>query len=1268
MCLLQSAMEPEPDEPGFVPVTPALPRAFGPYELIKEIGRGGMGVVYAANQAALGRTVAVKLLLSGVYSSEAALRRFRLEAAAAAALQHPNIVAIHDYGEWEGQPYYAMDLMPGRNLADLCDGRPLPARRAAEILRDLAGAVHYAHQKGILHRDLKPSNVLLDEKDQPRITDFGLARRLDGSDGATVTGQMLGSPSYASPEQAAGHHQQIGVASDVYGLGALLYHLLTGRPPFTAATPAETLRLVLDTDPPPPRLLNPTLPRDLETICLKCFAKEPERRYASAAEVAEEMERFLDHRPIRAQPPSAAYLVRKFARRHRVSVIAGATVLLSLVAGLVFALTGFRRAVVQEQIALRQKRTADSARAQAQGLIGFVMKDLQPDMLDHGRLQSQKLTVEAAVGYFDHLPPELRDEATMRDQAAALEALAEVYGRKQGTVTIIAEDIDRARDAAQKALALRRQLAAAHPDNLAAALDVQASEAQMAYNDPATWTRLDQAYPDHIRKLRELEQRVPADPSAQLALARALSDWAYQAKFTFGKPAEARAAATESRERWQRLLAVSPDNRDVRVGYARSLAAMAQTFAGDEQSAQAVAWGEQALAYATQLLESDPTNLRLLPVAAETASLLVWLNQSSAPPRARAAEQTAREHYRMLMTLDPATLEWRVHFARMHDVEVNALANEGRLAEARTLLQDVITVLQTAARARESKHMLATSMGTAASLAFRAGDTAAVKTQLAALDEFARARIFALPQGSWERCAERLFWLVEQGDVLSDLTNWVNLERTAREALAVAEQGLRELPGHANELLIHRAAAQDLLGRALLGQAKPAEAAASFEQAMKGFREAPAGGSLSDRKSRAMELPGRLVFALALMGDLGRALAASENALTQAEEELKQDPDDLGLREVAAKAAEMLCYRAGITPRSREAALIAREHYRVLMDRQATNQHWRLKYANTYIMDRSFLWEDGQFELARETCRRYDALLEPFVVNGGSPPTTEPFPRDVAITTGTQLEGILGQRIVNSYCRAFFAAALGDAAETQTQLEAWRVRKAATYHQLPAGSLERRKRDIEFSLTAAWLEGVAGDWPVFARFARASLDEVEGCLHEQPENSELLFCRTISRGLCGLALLHEGRAEEAAPLLREAISGMRHEPPMPTISGWEGASAFLGDSSTEWLIQTGDVAMARSLLEEAVTGWEKFLAEDPRCWGRRLELARTQVQLAGVLDPTIPADAARRTKLLDQAAVVLAGPEAEGRLTVDAKEARKKLEALRAAAPKSAAQ
>ena len=300
---------------GLAGVQPARRSRFGDYELIEEIAHGGMGVVYRARQVSLERIVAVKMLLFGQFAGKAAFERFRAEAQTAAHLQHPNIVAVHEIGETDGQPYFSMDYVAGRNLAELVRDRPMPARQAAGYLRKIAHAVHYAHVHGVLHRDLKPANVLIDEADEPRITDFGLARQLAGDSGLTLTGQVLGSPNFMPPEQGTGKRAKVGPASDIYGLGALLYYLLTARPPFLAETFEATLAQVLNTDPVAPRQLNPGIPRDLETICLKCLEKDPARRYASAAELAAELDRFLRDEPILARSIGPAGKVWRWCRR-----------------------------------------------------------------------------------------------------------------------------------------------------------------------------------------------------------------------------------------------------------------------------------------------------------------------------------------------------------------------------------------------------------------------------------------------------------------------------------------------------------------------------------------------------------------------------------------------------------------------------------------------------------------------------------------------------------------------------------------------------------------------------------------------------------------------------------------------------------------------------------------------------------------------------------------------------------------------------------------
>jgi eukaryotic-like serine/threonine-protein kinase len=231
---------PPPDAP------PSPPRRFSDYELLGEIGRGGMGVVYRARQASLDRLVAIKMVLAGPFASAEFLQRFRSEARLAASLRHPNIVAIHEFGEHEGQPFFSMDYVEGRDLGQVARDQPVPARQAARYLQTIAEAVHYAHQQGILHRDLKPSNILIDAEDQPRITDFGLAKRLADDPNLTLTGQTIGSPNYMPPEQAVAQRNALGPASDVYALGAVLYYLLTGRPPFRADSLTVLLQQVQD--------------------------------------------------------------------------------------------------------------------------------------------------------------------------------------------------------------------------------------------------------------------------------------------------------------------------------------------------------------------------------------------------------------------------------------------------------------------------------------------------------------------------------------------------------------------------------------------------------------------------------------------------------------------------------------------------------------------------------------------------------------------------------------------------------------------------------------------------------------------------------------------------------------------------------------------------------------------------------------------------------------------------------------------------------------
>ena len=290
---------------------------FGDYEVQEEIGRGGQGVVYRARQKSLNRSVALKVIGLGHWAKEAHVKRFRLEAEAAARLNHPCIVPIYEVGERDGACYFSMGLVDGGQLDAVAKGEPMPIRHAAEMIAKLARTVSYAHEHGILHRDIKPGNILLDAKGEPRLTDFGLARLVESESSVTRTLDVLGTPSYMAPEQAVGNNTAVCSATDVYGLGAVFYQLLTGQPPFAGGTTFETVRLVLDTEPKQPRVLNPKVDRDLATICLKCLEKDPKRRYSSALALAEDLERWLRHEPIQARRTGIFTRGRKWVRRNR---------------------------------------------------------------------------------------------------------------------------------------------------------------------------------------------------------------------------------------------------------------------------------------------------------------------------------------------------------------------------------------------------------------------------------------------------------------------------------------------------------------------------------------------------------------------------------------------------------------------------------------------------------------------------------------------------------------------------------------------------------------------------------------------------------------------------------------------------------------------------------------------------------------------------------------------------------------------------------------
>jgi serine/threonine protein kinase len=342
------------------------------YDILGELGRGGMGVVYKARQVKANRIVALKMILSGAHADETDLARFRTEAEAIARLQHPHIVQVYEVGEHDGKPFFSLEFCAGGSLNDRLDGTPLQPKEAAQLVETLARAMQAAHEKNVIHRDLKPANVLLAEDGQLKISDFGLAKKTDEGAGQTVSGSIVGTPSYMAPEQADGRSREVGPAADVYALGAILYELLTGRPPFKAATPLDTALQVIRDEPVPPRRLQPKTPTDLETICLKCLHKEPKRRYATARDLAEDLERFQAGRPVQARPVGLLEGSWRWCRRN--PAVAGllAAVAVVLLLGTAVAWTfaleaqaNSQQARNNEATAQREKQDAETARKAA---------------------------------------------------------------------------------------------------------------------------------------------------------------------------------------------------------------------------------------------------------------------------------------------------------------------------------------------------------------------------------------------------------------------------------------------------------------------------------------------------------------------------------------------------------------------------------------------------------------------------------------------------------------------------------------------------------------------------------------------------------------------------------------------------------------------------------------------------------------------------------------------------------------------------------------
>jgi tetratricopeptide (TPR) repeat protein len=552
-----------------IPAAPEPVGSFGEYELLRVLGHGGMGVVYEARHRPLNRVVALKMIPAGRWASETEVQRFRNEAEAVAHLDHPNIVPIYDVGEHDGQPYFAMKLIEGGGLAPTgvrgqgSGVRDQTPREAARLVAAVARAVHHAHQRGILHRDLKPSNVLLDKDGNPYVTDFGLAKRLRGEPGALATGDLtqsgalVGTPGYVAPEQATGAKGSATVASDVYGLGAILYALLTGGPPFRGEDLLDTLEQVCHREPEPPRKNNPRVDRDLELICLKCLEKDPRRRYPSSETLAEELERYLDGRPLACtRPVGGAERLWRWYRRNAVLASLGAAAAVALVAvAVVSVVASIRLKAANDQ----ERESRDKAVESRKFAVDTVNKYVQRVLTDtefraRGLERFRKVLLTDAKELYEQLTRmEGGDPAVEAQRGQAYWALARIteeLGSRQDALPLF-----------QRGRAIFEQLHRDHPEDPAHqfALADMLHDLGHLYQLTARWDESAEMYRLALPLRQDLADRHAGEPRYQDGLARTLSQIG-SLHFLQGREAEAVKYYEKAFTILERLAAAAPQD------------------------------------------------------------------------------------------------------------------------------------------------------------------------------------------------------------------------------------------------------------------------------------------------------------------------------------------------------------------------------------------------------------------------------------------------------------------------------------------------------------------------------------------------------------------------------------------------------------------------------------------------------------------------------------------------------------------------------------
>ena len=706
----------------------ATVRYFGDYEIQKELGRGGMGVVYKARQVSLNRPVALKMVKAGVLADDAELRRFQNEAEAVALLDHAGVVPVYEVGEHRGQKYFSMKLVEGGNLAEQLDSLQANPRAAATLLAETAQAVHHAHMRGVLHRDLKPANILVDAEGHPHVTDFGLAKRIESDVEMTASGAILGTPAYMSPEQAAGRRGTITTATDVYGLGAILYALLTGKAPFGGDSLVDTLQAVKERPPESPRILNPNVPRDLETICLKCLEKDPRRRYTSAQAMADDLRCWLDSRPIAARRVGAAERAWLWCKRKPAVAALSAAVALAMVGGIaaVFAVQARANANLQtanknleisnnalkkehERVEIRERQAVEAMRRFGDSIANEPVLKNSPALKDLRR----RLLGEP-IAFFRDLRDQLQADAETRPESLrALASAAFQLGGLSHTIGDRAEATKRFNEA----LELLERLVHEHPSEeeyqrlLADALrgmgTAQFSKGLLRECGESI-ARAAGIYADLIRR-NPPQQESRAEYRRGLARCQVVLGLAeHQA----GRPVPALEWLRKARHEYEQLLPLSKVPSELR----NEMVMCDQNAGGAEEVlgrfADALVDYRKGLSVADRLVQDNPNVAEYrLGLAQLHGNIGKILTATGKPAEAEAATEKSREIFESLVADFPSTIDHQSGLGGAYISLGGLAARAGRMSEAKARLSKARPIFERMAAEHPESPDFASELG-----------------------------------------------------------------------------------------------------------------------------------------------------------------------------------------------------------------------------------------------------------------------------------------------------------------------------------------------------------------------------------------------------------------------------------------------------------------------------------------------------------------------------------------------------------------------------